>query len=395
MTSRVKGGVMRNRAAFAVILAALLIRAAFGYEEVTVGVGEQKIVTVPPRSDITFTGPLHISRLDSRRVKIIGDAPGWGSVTVTSGTEVTQYSVTVVAVPPEQTIAKLRSLLAGLNLTYAVAGGQVVIEGRVETSRDLERFNRVMEMYPGVVNMAVVTAKEPLIDIAVTLVEVEVDNASSLGLLDVALPTGQGRMTGDFPLSDIIGGKVKASDIQVSFVLSSQLLEALSAQIEGGRARIIANPRIVTLNRKEAVIQSGGEIPYRVVSATGAQGVEYKPYGLKLTVTPEDRANDVVLQFNLESSEPIGAVGSASENPLTTRSVDLSIAVEKDRTLIIAGLYNAVTSRATRAGCLFPLFASAASTRRREIIVLVTPRVTFEGINQDYFEMVKPKDLKR
>jgi len=386
---------MRNRAAFAVILAALLIRAALGYEEVTVGVGEQKIVTVPPRSDITFTGPLHISRLDSRRVKIIGDAPGWGSVTVTSGTEVTQYSVTVVAVPPEQTIAKLRSLLAGLNLTYAVAGGQVVIEGRVETSRDLERFNRVMEMYPGVVNMAVVTAKEPLIDIAVTLVEVEVDNASSLGLLDVALPTGQGRMAGTFPLSDIIGGKVKASDIQVSFVLSSQLLEALSAQIEGGRARIIANPRIVTLNRKEAVIQSGGEIPYRVVSATGAQGVEYKPYGLKLTVTPEDRANDVVLQFNLESSEPIGAVGSASENPLTTRSVDLSIAVEKDRTLIIAGLYNAVTSRATRAGCLFPLFASAASTRRREIIVLVTPRVTFEGINQDYFEMVKPKDLKR
>ncbi|MBM3313290.1 hypothetical protein FJY70_01700 [candidate division WOR-3 bacterium] len=386
---------MRNRAAFAVILAALLIRAALGYEEVTVGVGEQKIVTVPPRSDITFTGPLHISRLDSRRVKIIGDAPGWGSVTVTSGTEVTQYSVTVVAVPPEQTIAKLRSLLAGLNLTYAVAGGQVVIEGRVETSRDLERFNRVMEMYPGVVNMAVVTAKEPLIDIAVTLVEVEVDNASSLGLLDVALPTGQGRMAGTFPLSDIIGGKVKASDIQVSFVLSSQLLEALSAQIEGGRARIIANPRIVTLNRKEAVIQSGGEIPYRVVSATGAQGVEYKPYGLKLTVTPEDRANDVVLQFNLESSEPIGAVSSASENPLTTRSVDLSIAVEKDRTLIIAGLYNAVTSRATRAGCLFPLFASAASTRRREIIVLVTPRVTFEGINQDYFEMVKPKDLKR
>ena len=143
------------------------------------------------------------------------------------------------------------------------------------------------------------------------------------------------------------------------------------------------------------MISSGGQIPYRVLNASGGQGVEYKSYGITLTVTPEERANDVLLQLNLESSEPVGSVSGASENPLTSRSVDLSIAVEKDKTLAIAGLYNIVTTRDTRSGCLFPLFVASSSSRKREIIVLITPRVSVDGISQDFYKFVDPKDLKK
>jgi len=382
-------------AALVVLLAAVVSGQSASSEQLTVGVGEQRIVSVPAGSDIGFTGPLHIRRLDSRSVKIIGDGPGWGSVTVKSGSEVYQYSVQVVAVPPELTIARLKALLGQLNLIYKVSGSQVIVEGLIETSPDLVRFNRVMETFPDVVNLVVITAKEPLIDIAVTLVEVDVTDASGLGLLDITPPAGLASMSGTIPLGDITGGNVNTNDFQVSLSLSSQLLKALNAQIENGRAKIIANPRIVTQNLKEAVITSGGEIPYRVVNAAGGQGVEYKPYGIELTVTPEERNKDILLQLNLKSSEPVGTVTGGSENPLTSRSIDLSIAVEKDRTLAIAGLYNAVTSRETRGGCLFPLFATSASTRKREIIVLVTPRVSLDGIQQDFFKMVTPRDLKR
>jgi pilus assembly protein CpaC len=379
-----------------VILAAIVVGTAYAYdEEVTVGVGEQKIVGVPSGSDITFTGPLHIKRLDAGNVKIIGDSPGWGSVTVKSGSSITQYSVTVVEVPPEQTIGKLKALLGSMQLTYSVGGGQVILEGRIETTKDLVRFNRVMEMFPGVVNMVAIAATEPLIDIAVTIVEVDVTTGSGLGLLDIVTPTGAGSMTGTMPLTSITGGKMSTDDFQVSLSLSSAILSAINAQIEDGRAKVVANPRVVTQNLKEAQITSGGEIPYRVVSSTGAQGVEYKPYGIKLNVTPEERDNDILLQLTMESSEPVGTVTGGSENPLTSRSIDLSIAVEKDRTLVIAGLYNAVTSRETRTGCLFPLFSTSASTRKREIMVLVTPRVSLDGIQQDFFKMVTPKDLKK
>jgi pilus assembly protein CpaC len=374
-----------------VILLVTVVGTAFAYEEITVGVGEQKLVGVPSGSDITFTGPLHIRRLDAGNVKIIGDAPGWGSVTVKKGSKILQYSVTVVAIPPEQTIAKLKSLLGSMPLTYSSGGGQVILEGRIENTQDLQRFNRVMEMFPGVVNMVVIAAKEPLIDIAVTLVEVDARSGSGLGLLDISSPAGNASMSGTFPL----GGPISVDDFQVSLSLSSQILNALNAQIQDGRAKVVANPRIVTQNLKQAVITSGGEIPYRVISATGAQGVEYKPYGIRLAVTPEERDKDILLLLQLESSEPVGTVTGGSENPLTSRSIDLSVAVEKDRTLAIAGLYNAVSSRETRGGCIFPLFATSASTRKREIIVLVTPRVSLDGIQQDFFKMVTSKDMSR
>jgi pilus assembly protein CpaC len=386
----------RRRAVFGlVVLLTTVVGTAYaGYEEVTVGVGEQKIVGVPSGADITFTGPLHIKRLDAGNVKIIGDSPGWGSVTVKSGNDITQYSVTVVEIPPEQTIARLKALLPDIALTYTTGGGQVIIGGRIETSRDLTRFNRVMEMFPGVVNMVVIAAKEPLIDIAVTLVEVDATTGSGIGLLDIGMPNGVANMSGSVPLGNISGQTLK-DNFTVSLALSSQILSALNASIEDGRAKVVANPRIVTQNLKEAQITSGGEIPYRVVGATGAQGVEYKPYGIKLSVTPEERDQDILLQLSMESSEPVGTVTGGSENPLTSRTIDLSVAVEKDRTLAIAGLYNAVASRETRSGCIFPLFATSSSTRKREIIVLVTPRVSLDGIQQDFFKMVMPKDMRK
>ena len=385
----------RRCLAWLVIILATVVGTVHAYEEVTVGVGEQKIVGVPSGSDISFTGPLHIKRLDAGSVKIIGDSPGWGSVTVKNGSDITQYSVTVVAVPPEQTISKMKALLGSIPLTYSVGGGQVILEGRIEATKDLVRFNRVMEMFPGVVNMVAIAATEPLIDIAVTLVEVDVTTGSGLGLLDIGTPTGSASMSGTMPLTSITGGKMSTDDFQVNIGLSSQILSALSAQIQDGRAKVVANPRIVTQNLKQAEITSGGEIPYRVVGATGSQGVQYKPYGIMLNVTPEERDKDILLQLSLESSEPVGTVTGGSENPLTKRSINLSIAVEKDRTLVIAGLYNAVTSRETRTGCLFPLFATSASTRKREIIVLVTPRVSLDGIQQDFFKIVAPTDMRK
>jgi Flp pilus assembly secretin CpaC len=385
---------MRSLILPVVLLATVVSSAACASEELTIGVGEQKIVSVPAGSDIGFTGPLHIAQLDAGRIKIIGDGPGWGSITVKSGTQVFQYSVQVVSIPPEQTIAKLKFLLGKLNLTYTAAGSQVIVEGRIETTQDLERFHKVMETFPEVVNMVVIAAREALIDIAVTLVEVDATSSSGLGLLNIVPPSGTASLSGTIPIAGVTGG-TSGTSIQVGFAASSQLLNALNAQIQSGRAKIIANPRIVTLNRRQAVITSGGEIPYRVINSTGGQGVEYKPYGITLRVTPEERMNDVLLLLNLESSEPVGTVSGASENPLTSRSVDLNVAVEKDKTLALAGLYNAVTSRETQGGCLFPLFAASSSTRRREIIVLVTPRVSLDGIGPDYFKMVEPEDVKR
>lgn len=354
------------------------------YQELVIGVGETKVIAVPPGSDIGYTGPLHVVQADAGSVKVIGDGQGWGSVTVRSSSGMTQYSVQVVAIPPEHVVTKLKTLLAGMNLNYTIVGGQVVIEGKITRSEDLERFRRVIEAFPTVINLVSVAAREVLIEIAVTLLEVDVTNASSFGLLNIAPPSANASLSGTIPIRGTGSPKV-----ELGFAASSQLLDALSAQIRSGRAKIVANPRVVTLNRKEAIISSGGEIPYRVVSPTGAQGVEYKSYGIMLRVTPEERTNDILLQLHLESSEPVGTVSGSSENPLTSRSISLQVAVEKNKTLCLAGLHNAVTSRASQSGCLFPLLTWSSSVRRREIVVLLTPRIAPEGLSPESFPLLK------
>ncbi|MEO0108922.1 MAG: hypothetical protein ABIK62_07130, partial [candidate division WOR-3 bacterium] len=341
--------------------------------------------------DVGYTGPLHIAQLDETRIKIIGDDPGWGSVTIKHGSQILQYSIQVVAIPPEQVISKLKLLLGKMNLTYTPAGSQVIVEGQIDNSQDLARFTKVIEAFPQVINMVAITTREPLIDVTVTLVEIDVTSSSGFSLLNITPPTGTAGIQASIPIKGAAGG----SSIQLSLAASSQLLHALNAQIQSGRAKIIASPRVVTLNRRQATITSGGEIPYRVVGSTGAPGVEYKPYGITLRVTPEERLNDILLELSLESSEPVGTVSGASENPLTSRSIELNLAIEKDKTLAIAGLYNAVTSHDNQRGCLFPLVASSLSSRRREIIVLVTPRVSLSGIGPDYFQMIKPEDTRQ
>jgi Flp pilus assembly secretin CpaC len=383
-------------AVMVILLATLVSSAAFAQEELTIGVGEQKIVSVPVGSDIGFTGPLHIVQLDPERIKIIGDGPGLGSITIKNGTQVVQYNIQVVSIPPEQAISQMKALLHDMKLTFSAVGDKVIVEGQIETTQDLERFNKVMEAFPDVINMVVITAREALIDVAVTLVEVDATSAQTLGLLNMAPASGTISLNSanPIPIAGVNWGAL-GQNLQMSLAVSSQLLEALDAELECGRAKVIDNPRIVTISGKEATISSGGQIPYRVVGSTGTQGIEYLPYGVTMRVTPEERPNDVVLQLHIDASEPVGAVTGSSENPLTSRSVDLNVAIGKDRTLAIAGLYNAVTSRQTQGGCFFPLFAASASLQRREIIVLVTPRMAPDGIGPDYFKMVKPEDTRR
>ena len=69
----------------------------------------------------------------------------------------------------------------------------------------------------------------------------------------VVSQSGTATLTGTIPL---VGGTGGAS-IELGLVGSIDLLNALKSQLQGGRAKIVANPRIVTLNRRQAVITSG------------------------------------------------------------------------------------------------------------------------------------------
>ncbi|NOZ64854.1 MAG: hypothetical protein GXO71_08070 [Caldiserica bacterium] len=140
--------------------------------------------------------------------------------------------------------------------------------------------------------------------------------------------------------------------------IGKTLLDArIQALIQEGKAKLLANPRIVTINGKKATIISGQEIPFqttKLVSTRTVLTTEFKTAGVTLNVTPNIQENDfILLDVEPEVSGIIGhedvVFGNTSEGPdntmvaslpvFSTRKVKTQVLVKNGGTLVIGGLY--------------------------------------------------------
>ena len=146
----------------------------------------------------------------------------------------------------------------------------------------------------------------------------------------------------------IAGSANAPGALALSILNAGYLLDVeLSAIQEQGRGEVISNPRVVTSNQKEAVIQQGREIGYLTV--TGGQSntvptVQFKEALLELKVTPTI-TNDgrVFLAMGVKKDELDGyvSVGAAfGQVPIIAkRQVNTAVLVEDGQTVVIGGVY--------------------------------------------------------
>ncbi|MCD6219574.1 hypothetical protein J7K43_04215 [Candidatus Calescamantes bacterium] len=140
--------------------------------------------------------------------------------------------------------------------------------------------------------------------------------------------------------------------------IGKTLLDArIQALIQEGKAKLLANPRIVTINGKKATIISGREIPFqttKLVSTRTVLTTEFKTAGVTLSVTPTIQEEDfILLDVEPEVSGVIGhedvIFGNTSEGPdqmmvaslpvFSTRKAKTQVLVKNGGTLVIGGLY--------------------------------------------------------
>lgn len=69
----------------------------------------------------------------------------------------------------------------------------------------------------------------------------------------------------------------------------------LSALESENKAKIIANPRLMTTNQQPALIESGEEIPYQEITGNGGTVVAFKKAVLSLRVTPQITSDNKIL----------------------------------------------------------------------------------------------------
>ncbi|MBI5184002.1 MAG: hypothetical protein HY999_06520 [Nitrospinae bacterium] len=119
----------------------------------------------------------------------------------------------------------------------------------------------------------------------------------------------------------------------------------LSAMESSGKGRILSNPKITTLNNKEAVIESGRRIPYQSVSASGTQ-TQFVNASISLTVTPHITPDNYVsLNIEVTKDEADFANQSGGMPTIMQKKATTEVLVKDSDTTVIGGLYTSKTSK--------------------------------------------------
>lgn len=162
----------------------------------------------------------------------------------------------------------------------------------------------------------------------------------------------------------------------------------LSALESENRGEVIASPRVITANQKEAYIESGEEIPYLTASSAGNTTVTWRKAVLSLKVTPQITPDDRIildLQVNQDTrGENVLNIGPA----INTREVGTQVLVENGETVVLGGVYQQRTNRDVSKvpflgdlpgiGVLFR--STKETSAKQELLMFVTPKIIKESV---------------
>lgn len=169
----------------------------------------------------------------------------------------------------------------------------------------------------------------------------------------------------------------------------------LAMLVTQGKAKVLSNPRVTTLNNKTATIIAGEKIPYKsaVTQTTTGGGVgvgqtvqetwDYITAGIQLTVTPTV-SPDGWITLTVKPQVDIPQIAAPGVPPtVKSRQTEVTVMVRNNEPLVIGGLISDSDIEAIKKlpllgdlpilGYLFKY--KTTQKRRTELIILITPRI--------------------
>ncbi|CAG9193115.1 type II and III secretion system protein family protein [Paraburkholderia caribensis] len=131
--------------------------------------------------------------------------------------------------------------------------------------------------------------------------------------------------------------------------VAHNLFADLSLMESNNLARILAEPTLVALSGQSASFLAGGEIPVPVPQGLGTTSIEYKPYGVGLTLTPTVLSPQrIALKVAPEASQldfvHAVTVNGISVPAITTRRADTTVELGDGESFVIGGLIDRETA---------------------------------------------------
>lgn len=220
----------------------------------------------------------------------------------------------------------------------------------------------------------------PQVVIQVHVIDINRSMLRDLGLLDTS-----GGVFGSFVLD--------SANNRISFTLADAtlMLFRLQALVTQRQGRILAAPRIATLDGNKASILLGDQFPVPQTTQTTppTTTVTFVPIGVKLEVTPrvnEEGLMTVQLKPEVSSITSLEPITGGFAPRIATRSADTLVTVRDGQTIVLGGLISQEERRTTIKvpllgdipiiGELFKF--TTTDVRDTEVVFLITPTIMKE-----------------
>jgi type IV pilus assembly protein PilQ len=174
-------------------------------------------------------------------------------------------------------------------------------------------------------------------------------------------------------------GAIKAAIFAIPDHILQLELQAMQTE---GRGEVLSNPRVITSNQSEALIEQGTDVPYQEASSSGATSTSFKKAVLSLRVTPQITPDKRVIMDLQVNQDTVGQVFGGVPS-INTRQVATQVLVDNGDTVVLGGIFEQTkredTEKVPFFGDLPYLGFMFKTTQTRddktELLIFVTPKI--------------------
>ncbi|MRW90366.1 hypothetical protein GJ699_10245 [Duganella sp. FT80W] len=342
---------------------------------------------------------------------LIAEQVGATSLLVWTPTTVYSYRVQVVPKGMEELKAKVAKLTQGMDGVTVEQLGPELVLGGVAHKDALKRLAAALQGTP---NLILNVREDPgsaytqsvlfrlhFVEVKRSLLEQiginwdKTANGPTFGYTGVASAKGIYDGTRQIQSGDNLLDATNPIFVQrgttrsgLFFGLATTITSRLNLGISDGDVRLLSSPELTAKSGGKARLQVGGEVPIPLANGFGTTTVEFKPYGVILSIEPVIDANNVVTaKISTEMSQIDPAVTVSGIPGFLTRSTATEISLKQGEMIALSGLVNSEMSTAidrvpalSRIPILGRLFRSDDfRNNRTELIVLLEPEIIKPG----------------
>ncbi len=365
-------------------------------ERLELTVNTSRILTLDtriPRFQVNNPELLGVTALSANQIQISAKKPGVTQINLwDENKQIHTVDVMIYGDLRELEVA-LSSQFPNSSITVRRYSQSLIMTGFVDNPDHVSRIMRLAEDYaPKIIdNLSVGGVQQVLLKVKVY--EVSRTKLRQLGVDWAALGN-----TGNFAASSIsglitgqAGQTVTASGQTFQFgVVNSgdELLVFLNALQQNNVAKILSEPKIVSVSGRPAQFLVGGETPILVPQGLGQTGIEYRPFGTKVDFLPIVLGNGRIrLEVRPEVSDLADdlavTLGTDRIPGFRVRRADTAVEMQAGQTFALGGLIQTRTDSVNRGlpwlsdipGIGIPFRSVREEENEIELIFLVTPEL--------------------